>query len=137
MPPRLRQQAAFIHGIHTQLLLLEFANKILLLVTQIGKFGNILQCTLDETIARRQLKELNESECSQLIPTSLFTVNTTNQSLEQLYATQLIELIAKCRPSEQRPVMVSITLHPNHDMNQSRDVLQCVEKMLMTCLMDA
>ncbi|RKP08614.1 hypothetical protein THASP1DRAFT_29581 [Thamnocephalis sphaerospora] len=136
-PLKIRQQAELVHGVHTEVLLAEFRDRLLVLVTQLGKIGNLLQCTLSEcakvpNFMDELLGNADTEACSRLVPLPVFTVSTDQQELQQLFATQLAEKVAAQRPQEQRPLLVSITLRTA--TVPSRDLLQRVEAMLVACL---
>ncbi|KAI9592633.1 hypothetical protein BDF19DRAFT_451141 [Syncephalis fuscata] len=156
-PVQLRQSAALIDNVHTELVLLEFHNRLFLIITQLGKLGGLLHCALSEGAthsAATQLSQfsLDESQsspddeasssllitCSQWMAHPLFGVSIEQQPLHTLYVTQLAQVITACRPHEQRPLLVSIALKPSlntdNGMGKSRHLLQEVENMLKKLL---
>ncbi|RUS23166.1 hypothetical protein BC937DRAFT_91852 [Endogone sp. FLAS-F59071] len=129
-PVQNRQLARLIEGLHTEVLVSGFGDKILVIVTQYGKIGSLLYTTLDTT---PQL-----SSTPSAVPTTthfLLGQSTTTQSdIQLLYASHISQTIAVMNPNEKRSVLMGIALKDPGDDNAARKrVFEEVVDMVKEC----
>ncbi|OAD03511.1 hypothetical protein MUCCIDRAFT_124487, partial [Mucor lusitanicus CBS 277.49] len=105
-PLQNKQAAITINGVHTEILLTGYADKIFVVITQYGKIGSLIQTTLDIS---PQLA-MNPSA----VPTTsqfLMGESTGEQSdLYILYSTSILQAIGAMNPHEKRPLLLGIAL---------------------------
>ncbi|GAO49393.1 hypothetical protein SAICODRAFT_68448 [Saitoella complicata NRRL Y-17804] len=117
-PVQTRQAARFIDGKHTECLVYGFADRIMVLVTDSGKIGQMLSVSL-ETSSLVPPPPLG-AEHLDLLPPSHITPkymlgasNTPRGELGQLYAVHIASLVASQNPDEARTVIVGLALSTN------------------------
>ncbi|KAI8056986.1 hypothetical protein BDF22DRAFT_668825 [Syncephalis plumigaleata] len=153
-PVKVRQHTEMVNDQQTELVLMEFSNRLLLIVTQLGKLGGMLQCNLSEIKARSAANEFEQlslsdttggqttgetssEACSPWIVHPIFGVSLEQQALYTLYTTQLAQILVEQHPYEQRPLLISIALKSgdkNETMQQQRASLRQIEDMLRQLL---
>lgn len=117
-PVRNKQAARDVQGMHTEVLVSSYADKIFIVVSQYGRIGSLIHTTFDlpPNLARN----------TNAVPTtSRFLMNSASNSLSslyQLYASSISQLIASMNPKEGRPVILGIALKDTED-NQARKEL--------------
>ncbi|KAF8212154.1 hypothetical protein K438DRAFT_1915897 [Mycena galopus ATCC 62051] len=120
-----RQLSRELHGNTTEIVIQTFADRILVLVTQLGKVGNLIQATIPETIpllpaiqdpVQPNVQALPEPPAAiQLTPLLGNAPSEHIQTLHCLYASQIATLIwtaGSSNPLEvsRKPVVVGIAL---------------------------
>ncbi|KAI7874523.1 hypothetical protein K492DRAFT_211535 [Lichtheimia hyalospora FSU 10163] len=124
-----KQAACDIDGVHTEVLVTGFADKIFIVVTQFGRIGSLIRTTVD--IA----PHLATNPSS--VPTTsqfLFGESSGPQSdLYMLYASSIAQAVAAMNPHEKRPILLGIALKPMDEMAQQRKVFNKVIDKVMAC----
>ncbi|KAJ7046864.1 hypothetical protein C8F04DRAFT_987123 [Mycena alexandri] len=118
-----RQLSRELQGNNTEIVIQTFADRILVLVTQLGKVGNLIQATIPETIplfpavqdpAQPNVQALPEPPAAiQLTPLLGNAPSQHLQTLHSLYAAQIATILwTTGNPLEvsRRPVIVGIAL---------------------------
>ncbi|KAF1798930.1 hypothetical protein V8B55DRAFT_1521050 [Mucor lusitanicus] len=126
-PLQNKQAAITINGVHTEILLTGYADKIFVVITQYGKIGSLIQTTLDIS---PQLA-MNPSA----VPTTsqfLMGESTGEQSdLYILYSTSILQAIGAMNPHEKRPLLLGIALKPLQDMSAKKQVFHQIIDQIM------
>ncbi|CAO0802744.1 unnamed protein product [Mucor circinelloides] len=126
-PLQNKQAAITINGVHTEILLSGYADKIFVVITQYGKIGSLIQTTLDIS---PQLA-MNPSS----VPTTsqfLMGESTGEQSdLYILYSTSILQAIGAMNPHEKRPLLLGIALKPLEDMSARKQVFHQIIDQIM------
>ncbi|GES93692.1 proteasome assembly chaperone 3 [Rhizophagus clarus] len=113
-PLKTKQTARLLNGIHTEVLITGFRDKIFVVVTQYGKIGSLIYVTVDSQLPT---------------PLSVTTSTSTNVKfllgpitpLYQLYASHIATVIATENSSDGRAVVVGLALTKNNDNNDNGD----------------
>ncbi|KAJ7235442.1 hypothetical protein B0H12DRAFT_146123 [Mycena haematopus] len=150
-----RQLSREIHGNITELVIQTFADRILVLVTQLGKVGNLIQATIPDTIpllaaiqdsSQANAPALPEPPAAiQLTPLLGHAPSDHLQTLHCLYASQIATLLwtaGLSNPLEvsRKPVIVGIALRKSdstddHDLTgNERSVFTGVMAMVQELL---
>ncbi|KAK4516680.1 uncharacterized protein ATC70_011658 [Mucor velutinosus] len=126
-PLQNKQAAITVNGVHTEILLTGYADKIFVIITQYGKIGSLIQTTLDIS---PQLA-MNPSA----VPTTshfLMGESTGEQSdLYILYSTSILQAIGAMNPHEKRPLLLGIALKPLEDMSARKQVFHQIIDQIM------
>ncbi|KAG2196613.1 hypothetical protein INT46_011856 [Mucor plumbeus] len=127
-PLQNKQTAITVNGVHTEILLTGFADKIFVVITQYGKIGSLIQTTLDIS---PQLA-MNPSS----VPTTsqfLMGESTGEQSdLYILYSTSILQAIGAMNPHEKRPLLLGIALKPLQDMSARKQAFHQIIDQIMS-----
>ncbi|KAG0259969.1 hypothetical protein BGZ95_004544, partial [Linnemannia exigua] len=105
-----RQAARIIQGRHTEVLVVSFIDKILILVSQYGKVGSLIHTTVDQQslTATTTASDLASTSSSFLLGAGSSTSKKTQ--LYQVYASHISQMIQHQNPMENRPVVLSLAL---------------------------
>ncbi|KAI8393271.1 uncharacterized protein BYT42DRAFT_541566 [Radiomyces spectabilis] len=126
-PLKNRQAACTIDGVHTEILLTGFQDKIFAVITQYGRIGSLIHTTLD-IAPHRASNPAN-------VPTTghfLFGESTGPQSdLYMLYASSIMQAIAAMNPYEKRPLLLGIALKPVEDMKARKAIFDQIIDVIM------
>ncbi|RUP52425.1 proteasome assembly chaperone 3 [Jimgerdemannia flammicorona] len=119
-PVQNRQLARSIDGVHTDVLVSAFADRILVVATQYRKIGSLFSST------------------PSTVPTTthflLGSSTTTQSGGHLLYASHISQTIAAMNPSEKRPVLLGIALKDLGDDNLARKrVFEQLMEMIKEC----
>ncbi|KAG0202126.1 hypothetical protein BGX28_005268 [Mortierella sp. GBA30] len=120
-----KQAARTIQGLHTEVLVTAFTDKIVILVSQYGKVGSIIHTTVD------QQSLTSSAAASDLVATtSSFLLGAGSSAskktqLYRVYASHISQMIHHQNPAEIRPVVLSLALCMQEpDMEQSISATQ-------------
>ncbi|KAH7922097.1 hypothetical protein BV22DRAFT_1106803 [Leucogyrophana mollusca] len=120
-----RQTSGELAGIHTALVIQSFADRILVLITQMGKVGNLIQASIPSTTPLISAASSESGSEADLLPPPPPAIQLTPllgnapsehmQTLHSLYAAQAATLIwiaesEKYLGSDRRSVIVGIAL---------------------------
>ncbi|KAF7304822.1 hypothetical protein MKEN_01196300 [Mycena kentingensis (nom. inval.)] len=131
-----------LDGIQTDVLLQLFSDRILVLVTQLGKVGNLIQAAIPNTIPLAPPASPNElpepSPAIQLTPLLGNAPTPHMQTLHSLYAAQIATIMwttASPLDVTRRSVVVGIALKPSQSDDETlsqreRDVFAGVMSMV-------
>ncbi|RIA96319.1 hypothetical protein C1645_815485 [Glomus cerebriforme] len=122
-PLKTRQTARLLNGIHTEVLVTGFRDKILVIITQYGKIGSLVYVTVDSHLPT---------------PLSVTSSTTTDvkfllgsaSPLYQLYASHIATVIATENSGDGRAVVVGLALMKNKDNNSTDDQDEIGDKEL-------
>ncbi|KAF9135378.1 hypothetical protein BGW39_003175 [Mortierella sp. 14UC] len=107
-----RQAARTIQGRHTEVLVVSFSDKILILVSQYGKVGSLIHTTVDQQSLTQSTAtgdlDLASTSSSFLLGAGSSTSKKTQ--LYQVYASHISQMIQHQNPMETRPVVLSLAL---------------------------
>ncbi|KAJ7774919.1 hypothetical protein B0H16DRAFT_1408037 [Mycena metata] len=128
-----RQLSRELQGNNTEIVIQTFADRILVLVTQLGKVGNLIQATIPETIplfpavqdpAQPNVQALPEPPAAaiQLTPLLGNAPSQHLQTLHSLYAAQIATILwttGSTNPLQvsRKPVIVGIALRKSEAQN--------------------
>nr|CAG8604174.1 1889_t:CDS:2 [Entrophospora candida] len=128
-PIQTKQSAKIIDGIHTEVLISGFRNKIFVVITQYGK--------IVDTISPLRVSSTDT------IPTNEIFLLGSYSSLYQIYASQIANTIVQENPNEGRSIIVGIALMKKgtESMNEQEGeeiiggkyLLEQVELMVREC----
>nr|CAG8600898.1 3196_t:CDS:2 [Entrophospora candida] len=127
-PIQTKQSAKIIDGIHTEVLISGFRNKIFVVITQYGK--------IVDTISPLRVSSTDT------IPTNEIFLLGSYSSLYQIYASQIANTIVQENPNEGRSIIVGIALMKKgtESMNEQEEeiiggkyLLEQVELMVREC----
>jgi len=133
-PLKTRQTARLLNGIHTEVLVTGFRDKIFVIVTQYGKIGSLVYVTVDSHL-----------------PTPLSVTSSTSTNVKfllgsitplyQLYASHIATVIATENSSDGRAVVVGLALMKNNDNDTGdqdeeigdKELFNEIESMVKEC----
>ncbi|KAI9753027.1 MAG: hypothetical protein M4579_005369 [Chaenotheca gracillima] len=138
-PASTKQAASIIKGIHTDIMTVQFADKIIITVTQGGGLAQWIHVPLDTQnpnyADQHTQVDLDEGG---LLPMSHLTATTVlggtmpeRETVGQLYATQLASAVATKNPEETRLVVVGLGLQK---AAMDRDTFFEVVELALQCL---
>ncbi|KAG0291229.1 hypothetical protein BGZ97_005957 [Linnemannia gamsii] len=105
-----RQAARIIQGRHTEVLVVSFIDKILILVSQYGKVGTLMHTIVDNQslTASSAAGDLASTSSSFLLGAGSSTSKKTQ--LYQVYSSHISQMIQHQNPMESRSVVLSLAL---------------------------
>ncbi|KAF8511432.1 hypothetical protein JB92DRAFT_3083474 [Gautieria morchelliformis] len=139
------QLARIVEDVQTELLIQTFADRILLLITQVGKVGNLIQASIPPTAPLLPASHATatsdseradgiSAEPTQSLPSPPPSIQLTPllgsgpseqiQTLHSLYASQaatLVWLSAEGHGGERKPVVVGIALMKAHVWDEAKE----------------
>ncbi|CAG8527230.1 3799_t:CDS:2 [Paraglomus occultum] len=125
-PVTTRQSARVINGDHTEVLVLGFIDKILVIISQYGSIGSLIYATLEKSPAPLALSPTTAS-------TPLLGIYPT---LYQLYVNEIAQLIRNENQGEQRGVVVGLALKEraeNEGTLGNTEVFENAMEMIKEC----
>ncbi|GAA5812745.1 hypothetical protein MFLAVUS_006203 [Mucor flavus] len=127
-PLKNNQAAVDIKGVHTEILLTGFADKIFVVITQYGKIGSLIQATLDAS------PHFANSPSSVPMTTQFLMGESTGDQSElySLYATSILQAIGAMNPQEKRPLLLGIALKPIEALSERRDIFHQIIDQVMS-----
>ncbi|RHZ88083.1 hypothetical protein Glove_26g167 [Diversispora epigaea] len=109
-----RQSARIINGVHTEVLVTGFRDKILVLVTQYGKIGSLLHVTM-------QSQTMTTSDTLSSSSNNVNFLLGSHSPLYQLYATNFSTIISSENPNEGRSLLIGLALKVNKKNNNNNN----------------
>ncbi|KAF8946826.1 hypothetical protein BGZ47_011217 [Haplosporangium gracile] len=105
-----RQAARIIQGRHTEVFVVSFVDKILILVSQYGKVGSLIHTQVDQQslTASTAAGDLASTSSKFLLGAGSSTSKKTQ--LYQVYASHISQMIQHQNPMENRAVVLSLAL---------------------------
>ncbi|CAG8588107.1 10301_t:CDS:2 [Paraglomus brasilianum] len=125
-PVTTRQSARVINGDHTEVLVLGFIDKILVIISQYGSIGSLIYATLEKSPTDLALSPTTTS-------TSLLGIYPT---LYQLYVNEIAQLIRNENQDEQRGIVVGLALKEraeNEGKLGDTEVFESAMEMIKEC----
>ncbi|KAI9281744.1 hypothetical protein BC943DRAFT_362850 [Umbelopsis sp. AD052] len=121
-----KQAARIVQGLHTEVLVSGFKDKIFVVVTQYGRIGSLINTTFDipPNLARSP---------STVPTTSKFLMNSAATELSDLYllyAASVSRAIATSNPRESRPVVLGIALKDTGDIQKRKELHENIMDMV-------
>ncbi|KAI9297065.1 hypothetical protein K502DRAFT_363625 [Neoconidiobolus thromboides FSU 785] len=140
-PVDTKQASYLIHDIDTDIICLNFNNKIVAIVTQIGKVGSLLQSIVTnpdggsvnyDEFSVRSIEKIGEKY---LVDTKFLLGNQTETgSIYEIIASQLCNLIVADNPMERRPVLLALALDKSLFLNENqrklKDAIRCIPELI-------
>ncbi|KAF2238319.1 hypothetical protein EV356DRAFT_507420 [Viridothelium virens] len=142
-PARTKTAAGEINGIHTEIISVAFADKILITVSQGGRLAHWMHVPLDSAAPDASAMHFSEgngasSENTDLLPMTHLTATTVlggtvpeRDTVGQLYATQIASAIATKDPAERRLLVIGLGLE---EVDSSRDTFMDTMELVLQCL---
>ncbi|KAI9802781.1 MAG: hypothetical protein M1833_001380 [Piccolia ochrophora] len=135
-PGQTKQAASIIDGIHTDVMSIAFADKIMITVTQAGRLAQWVHVPLNSSnpnFADHQLPADGDEggllPMSHLTPTTILGgTGTERETMGQLFATQIASTIATKNPEENRMVVLGLGLEK---ATRSRETFFDVVELVM------
>ncbi|KAI9677685.1 MAG: hypothetical protein M1817_006640 [Caeruleum heppii] len=117
-PAKTNQVAGPVSSVHTDIMSISFADKILITITQAGCLAQWIHVPLDTTnptFADQYLPTPSTEDSllplPSLTPTTILgSAGSDRETIGQLYATQIASMIASKNPDEKRTVVVGLGL---------------------------
>ncbi|KAH8106993.1 hypothetical protein BXZ70DRAFT_915982 [Cristinia sonorae] len=128
-----------INGVQTELLIQSFADRILILITQLGKVGNLIQATMPATSPLLSPPPVNPEQPNRLplpppspaVELSFLLGSAPSDHLRilhSLYASQIATLIWHDEAEngglevDRQPIILGIALRPSTDIGNDEDL---------------
>ncbi|KIK49199.1 hypothetical protein CY34DRAFT_797138 [Suillus luteus UH-Slu-Lm8-n1] len=127
-----------LEGVHTDIMIQGFADRILVLVTQMGKVGNLIQASIPLTTPLLSAQEDSlfpvPSAAIQLTPLLGGASSEHLQTLHSLYAAQIATIIwveeAKKMAVDRRSVVVGIALRDADERKIFHGVMDYIGRLI-------
>ncbi|KAI9689249.1 MAG: hypothetical protein M1820_010193 [Bogoriella megaspora] len=142
-PARTQTSAGEVNGIHTEVMTMSFADKIMVTISQGGRLAHWMHVPLESAAPDTSALNLSESdaingESNDLLPMTHLTATTVlggtvseRDTIGQLYATQIASTIATKDPSERRLLVVGLGLEK---VDASRESFLDTVELVLKCL---
>jgi len=108
---------AIIQEIKTEIILTRFGDRIFIIITQLGKIGTVIEATKESVL---------ENEGTSTFSVDVLLGKRDEESLIQLYARQLIELISKTSKTTILPLLLSVALKNDKDPKTFKEILTII-----------
>ncbi|KAI8348263.1 hypothetical protein BD560DRAFT_239078 [Blakeslea trispora] len=126
-PIQNKQTAIELDGIHTEIMLTSFADKIFIVITQFGKIGSLIQTTFDIAPHLANNPSSAPASCQFLMGES----SGEQSELYVLYATSILQAIGAMNPHEKRPLLLGIALKPLKAMSDKKQTFHKIIDQIM------
>ncbi|OBZ91606.1 Proteasome assembly chaperone 3 [Choanephora cucurbitarum] len=126
-PLQNKQTAIEIDGVHTEILLTSFADKIFIVITQYGKIGSLIQTTFDIAPHLASNPSSAPASCQFLMGES----SGEQSELYVLYSTSILQAIGAMNPHEKRPLLLGIALRPSKEMALKKQTFHKIIDQIM------
>ncbi|KAF9095573.1 hypothetical protein BGX29_008968 [Mortierella sp. GBA35] len=126
-----RQAARLIQGRHTEVLVVSFIDKILILVSQYGKVGSLIHTTVDQQSLTASTAGGDLASTSSSFLLGAGSLASKKTQLYQVYASHISQMIQHQNPNETRPVVLSLALsiqEPDWENNRNANQQEQEEK---------
>ncbi|KAI9838456.1 MAG: hypothetical protein M1837_002478 [Sclerophora amabilis] len=138
-PARTKQASSIINGIQTDIMTVDFVDKIMITITQGGRLAQWIHVPLDTQNPNHADQHLQlDLDEGGLLPMSHLTPTTIlggsmpeRETMGQLYATQLASAIATKNPEESRMVVLGLGLQK---ADVERETFFDVVELALKCL---
>ncbi|KAF9143855.1 hypothetical protein BG015_000284 [Linnemannia schmuckeri] len=117
-----RQAARIIQGRHTEVLVVSFVDKILILVSQYGKVGSLIHTQVDQQSLTASTTAGGLASTSSKFLLGAGSSTSKKTQLYQVYASHISQMIQHQNPMENRAVVLSLALsiqEPDLERGQS------------------
>ncbi|KAF9432500.1 hypothetical protein BGZ76_010696 [Entomortierella beljakovae] len=121
-----KQAARVIQGKHTEVLTTSFSDKILMLITQYGKVGSLIQTCVDQqSLATNPMSSSDLAATSSNFLLGAGSSGSKKTQLYQVYASHISQMIIHQNSEESRPVVLSLALsiqEPDPSLSVSKEL---------------
>ncbi|PWY82964.1 hypothetical protein BO70DRAFT_32858 [Aspergillus heteromorphus CBS 117.55] len=138
-PAVTKQSAGLVNGVHTDVTLMKFSDRILVTISQKGRLGHWLHVPLENRNPGTEgLHTFSDSADDSLLPINSLTATSLlggrapgHEIVGQLYARQIASAIVTKAPDEKRMLVVGLGLAT---ADADRDVFFAIIDLVLQCL---